>query len=98
VTEATINCGLVPAGLPGSGSGSTCTAALVPDPGICQQLSGSHARPDTPEVRGAPSGGLIHQWGLFPASDLIARTLLAASGCTSGWGVRPHSWLELVAL
>jgi len=89
---------LVPAGIPISRSGSTCTAALVPDPGICQRSSGSHTHPGTLGVRGAPSGGLIHQWGLFPVSDLIARIILAASECPSGWGVRPLSWLELVVL
>jgi hypothetical protein len=41
---------------------------------------------------------VIHQWGLFSASDLRARVFLAASGCPSGWGVRPLSWLELAAL
>ena len=52
----------------------------------------------TPRVSGAPLGSIIHQWGLFPASDLGARVLLASSGCPSGWGVRPLSWLELAAL
>jgi hypothetical protein len=52
----------------------------------------------TPGVRGAPPGGIIHQWGLFPASDLGARVLLASSGCPSGRGVRPLSWLELAVL
>jgi hypothetical protein len=45
----------------------------------------------TPGARGAPPGGIIHQWGLFPASDLGAQVLLASSGCPSGWGVRPLS-------
>jgi hypothetical protein len=49
-------------------------------------------------VQGAPPGGVIHQWGLFPVSNLRSRVLLAASGCPSGWGVRPLSWLELAAL
>ena len=49
----------------------------------------------TPGARGAPPGGIILQWGLFPASDLGAWVLLASSGCPSGWGVRPLSWLEL---
>jgi hypothetical protein len=49
-------------------------------------------------ARGVPPGGIIHQWGLFPASDLGARVLLASSGCPSGWGVRPLSWFELAAL
>jgi hypothetical protein len=40
----------------------------------------------TPGARGVPPGGIIHQWGLFPASDLGARVLLASSGCPSGWG------------
>ena len=52
----------------------------------------------TPGARGAPPGGVIHQWGLFPASDLGVRVLLALSGCPSGWGVRSHSWLELASL
>jgi hypothetical protein len=52
----------------------------------------------TRNARGAPPGGMIHQWGLFPASDLGARVLLASSGCPSGWGVQPLSWLELAAL
>jgi hypothetical protein len=52
----------------------------------------------TPGACGAPPGGIIHQWGLFPASDLGARVLLASSGCPSGWRVRPLSWLELAAL
>ncbi len=52
----------------------------------------------TPGVRGAPPGGVIHQWRLFPASDLGVRVLLALSGCPSGWGVRSLSWLELAAL
>jgi hypothetical protein len=51
-----------------------------------------------PWVGGAPPGEVVHQWGLFLASDLRARVLLAASGCLSGWGMRPHSWLELAAL
>ena len=49
-------------------------------------------------VRGPPPGSIIHQWGLFPASDLGAKVLLASSGCPSGWGVRPLSCLELAAL
>jgi hypothetical protein len=52
----------------------------------------------TPGVRGAPPGGIIHQWGLFLAFDLGARVLLASSGCPSGLGMRPLSWLELAAL
>jgi hypothetical protein len=49
-------------------------------------------------VRGPPPGSIIHQWGLFLASDLGARVLMASSGCPSGWGVRPLSCLELAAL
>ena len=35
-------------------------------------------------AQGAPPGGVIHQWGLFPTSDLGGRVLLALSGCPSG--------------
>jgi hypothetical protein len=49
-------------------------------------------------VHGSLPGGVIHQWGLFPASDLQARVLLAALGCPSGWGVWPLLWFELAAL
>ena len=49
-------------------------------------------------VQGPPPGSIIHQWGLFPASDLGARVLLASSGCPSGWRVRSLSCLELAAL
>jgi hypothetical protein len=47
---------------------------------------------------GSQPGGVIQQWGLFPASDLQAVVLLAASGSPSGMGVRPLSWLESAAL
>jgi hypothetical protein len=49
-------------------------------------------------VSGLPPGGVVHQWGLFPSSDLRARVLLVALGCPSGWDVRPLPWLELGAL
>jgi hypothetical protein len=64
---------------------------LPPTPSVV--CSGGKTR-----VRGAPPGGVVHQWGFFPASDLRARVLLAASGCLSGWGVWPLSWLELAVL
>jgi hypothetical protein len=47
---------------------------------------------------GSWPGGVIQQWGLFPASDLQAVVLLAASGSPSGMSVRPLFWLELTAL
>jgi hypothetical protein len=43
-------------------------------------------------------GGVIQPWGLFPASDLHALVLLAASRSPSGFGVRSLMWLELAAL
>ncbi len=49
-------------------------------------------------MSGLPPKGMVHQWGLFPSSDLWARVLLVALGCPSGWGVQPLSWLELAAL
>jgi hypothetical protein len=71
-------------------------AAKVPEdlpPTPLVVCSGSKNR-----VHGSPPGGVTHQWGLFLASNLRARVLLAASGCPSGWGVRPLSWFELAAL
>ncbi len=49
-------------------------------------------------VRRGPLVGVVHQWGLFPASDLSASVLVAAVGSVSGLGVRRLSWLELALL
>ncbi len=50
------------------------------------------------QVRGAKPEGVIQAWGLFPASDLQATVLLAASGSPLGWGTRTLLVLELAAL
>ncbi len=42
--------------------------------------------------------GAVHQWGLFPASDLTTPVLLSTVGSITGLGVRPLSWPELAAL
>ena len=47
--------------------------------------------------RGA-SAGVVHQWGLFLASDLSAPGLLSAVSSLLGLGVRQLSWPELMAL
>jgi hypothetical protein len=49
-------------------------------------------------IKGAKPGCVIQAWGLFPASDLQATFLLAASGSPSGWGTRTLSVRELAAL
>jgi hypothetical protein len=49
-------------------------------------------------IRGAKPGGAIQAWGLFPASDLQAAVLLAASGSPLGWGTCTLSVRELAAL
>jgi hypothetical protein len=41
---------------------------------------------------------VVHQWGLFPASDLSAPVLLSAVGSVTGLGIQPLSWSELAAL
>ena len=41
---------------------------------------------------------VVHQWGLFPPSDLSAPVLLSAVGSATGLGVRLLSWSELAAL
>ena len=43
-------------------------------------------------------GGVVQAWGLFPASDLSASVMVAASGSPSGWGTRSLSVMELAAL
>jgi hypothetical protein len=48
---------------------------------------------------GQESGvGVVHQWGLFPASALSTPVLLSMVGSITGLGVRPLSWPELAAL
>ena len=42
--------------------------------------------------------GVVHQWGLFPASALSTPVLLSTVGSITGLGVRPLSWPELAAL
>jgi hypothetical protein len=41
---------------------------------------------------------IVHQWGLFPGSNLNVEVLLAASGSPSGMGVQQLSSMELAAL
>jgi hypothetical protein len=47
----------------------------------------------------APTGAsVVHQWGLFPVSDLSTLVLLSAVGSVLGMGVCPLTWPELAAL
>jgi hypothetical protein len=41
---------------------------------------------------------VLHQWGLFLASDLSVPVLLSAVGSVTGFGAQPLAWSELVAL
>jgi hypothetical protein len=53
------------------------------------------------ELIGAGRGplvGVVHQWGLFPASDLSASVLVVVVGSVLGLGVCRLSWLELALL
>ena len=49
-----------------------------------------------PEV--VRSEGLVHDWGLFPASELEAQVLVQCSSSPSGYGARRLTWLELGGL
>ncbi len=50
-------------------------------------------------VRGGSTGHrVVHQWGLFPASDLSTPVLLSSVGSVTGLGIRPLTWQELAAL
>ena len=42
--------------------------------------------------------GVVHQWGLFPASALSTPVLLSTVDSITGLGIRPLSWPELAAL
>ena len=44
------------------------------------------------------SEGLVHDWGLFPASELEAQVLVQCSSSPSGYGARRLTWLELGGL
>jgi hypothetical protein len=42
--------------------------------------------------------GVVHQWGLFPVSDLSTPVLLSVVGSVLGMGVCPFTWLESAVL
>jgi hypothetical protein len=43
-------------------------------------------------------GGLVQDWGLFPASDVGARVLVQCSLSPSGYGLQGLTWSELGGL